>query len=82
MATQENPLFPNPARTFPIHPPHPALSPPAQSWGTPKTGASLPRKVTLAIRSPLPRSSETVLRWTSRAMLVWRAWALPGGSSQ
>lgn len=31
----------------------------------------LPRKVTLAIRSQRPRSSETVLRWTSRAMLVW-----------
>ena len=45
-------------------------------------GASLPRKVTLAIRSPLPRSSETVLRWTSRAMLVRGAQVPPGGSSR
>lgn len=73
MAAHEKPRGPHPARTFPIHPPCPALSPPAQSWGPPKTGGSLPRKVTLAILSPLPRSSETVLRWTSRAMPVWGA---------
>ena len=49
-------------------------------------GASLPRNVTLAIRSPLPRSSETVLRWTSRAMLVrgarhWQEGAAGEGAS-
>lgn len=57
-------------------------SPSAQTWGPQKTGASLPRKVTLAIRSPLPRSSETVLRWTSRAMLAWEPGHCQAGAAE
>lgn len=62
----------------PRQPPAHTLGPDRGAGVPLRKGLPLPRKVTLAIRSPLLRSSETVLRWTSRAMLVQSAWTLPG----